>query len=325
MFSMRFDMRASEGGASHSDLYAAAFEMAAWAEKHGCTTITVCEHHGSDDGYLPSPMVMAGAIAARTESTLIAVAIVILPLYDPVRLAEEMLVLDHISQGRVLYVTAIGYRPEEYEMFGVDFGRRGAIAEENLELLLKAKTGEPFERDGRTIKVTPAPLTPGGPMVSYGGGSLVAARRAGRFGIGFMAQRSGAELEEAYQQASRDAGHEPGFCYLPPPNVPTTAFVAEDVDEAWDELGPYLLHDAQSYAAWNPGDTSTASLSFASSVDELRAENGSHRIFSVDEAVDMVRGGGGLGLHPLVGGVPPDIAWKYLRVVGETVVPALQA
>jgi len=140
-----------------------------------------------------------------------------------------------------------------------------------------------------------------------------------------MAQRAGAELEEAYQQACRDAGHEPGFSYLPPADLPTTVFVAEDVDEAWDEVGPYLLHDAQAYAAWNEGDTSTASLSFASTVDELRAEAGSHRIFSVDEAVELIRGGGGLGLHPLVGGLPPELGWKYLRVVGEKVMPAVQA
>src|SRR4029450_11243380 len=106
--------------------------------------------------------------------------------------------------------------------------------------------------------VTPAPLTPGGPMVAWGGGSVAAARRAGRHGIGFFPQSGAPELGREYEAAARAAGHEPGMCLLPPDDAPTTVFVAEDVDRAWDELGPYLMHDVRSYAAWNEGHTGTA-------------------------------------------------------------------
>ena len=123
-----------------------------------------------------------------------------MPLYDPVRLAEEMTVLDNLSRGRVSYVAAIGYRPVEYEMYGVDFHRRGRIGEEKLELLLRAKTGEPFEHDGRRIHVTPPPLTPGGPSCSGAGAAAAAAQRAGRFGLGFLAQGGGAELEQVVRR-----------------------------------------------------------------------------------------------------------------------------
>lgn len=122
----------------------------------------------------------------------------VLPLHDPVRLAEEMIVLDIISNGRVNYVAGVGYRPEEYELYGVDFHQRGRIAEETLPVLLRAKTGEPFEHDGRRIHVTPAPVTPGGPWVAWGGGSVAAARRAGRHGIDFFAQRGDEALGDAY-------------------------------------------------------------------------------------------------------------------------------
>ena len=108
---------------------------------------------------------------------------------------------------------------------------------------------------------------------------------------------------------------------LPSPATPSTIFVADDVDRAWDELGSYLLHDATTYAAWNP-QGNTASLSYGKTVDELRAENGAHRVWTVDEAVDWVRQNGYLGLHPLCGGVPPEIAWPYLRRVTDEVVPA---
>jgi alkanesulfonate monooxygenase SsuD/methylene tetrahydromethanopterin reductase-like flavin-dependent oxidoreductase (luciferase family) len=241
---MRFDMRAPATGAPTADLYRAALDMAAWAEDRGAVTAIVCEHHGLSDGYLPAPMTLATALAARTTTLPITVAVVLLPLYHPVRLAEEMVVLDVISGGRVGYVAAIGYRPEEYEMFGVDFHRRGRIAEEHLGVLLQAVSGESFEHEGRRIRVTPAPVTPGGPRVAWGGGSEAAARRAGRHGLDFLAQSDAPGLREAYEDEARAHGREPGWCLLPSPEEALTVFVADDLDRAWDELGPYLLHDA---------------------------------------------------------------------------------
>jgi alkanesulfonate monooxygenase SsuD/methylene tetrahydromethanopterin reductase-like flavin-dependent oxidoreductase (luciferase family) len=322
---MRFDMRAPGTGAPASDLYGAALDMASWAESRGALAAVLCEHHGADDGYLPAPVVLASAMAARTTTLAINIAVVLLPLYDPVRLAEEMVVLDIVSGGRVSYVAAIGYVPSEYEMYDVEFGRRGKIADEKLEVLLKAKTGEAFEHDGRRIHVTPPPITPGGPMVAWGGGSLPAARRAGRNGLGFFGQKGDDALRVAYEEAARANGHEPGMCMLPDPESCQTLFVADDLDKAWEELGPYLMHDVHSYAKWNEGNTDTASLSFAATAEELRAENRSHRIVTVDEAVEMVRGGMPLPLHPLIGGLPPEIAWRYLETVADEVMPAVSA
>jgi alkanesulfonate monooxygenase SsuD/methylene tetrahydromethanopterin reductase-like flavin-dependent oxidoreductase (luciferase family) len=325
MFTLRFDMRAPAAGAAPVDLYQAALQMSAWSESHGAVSAMVCEHHGASDGYLPSPMLMATGLAARTERLRIMVSVVLLPLYDPVRLAEEMVVLDLISRGRVRFVAAIGYRPEEYEMYGVDFSRRGAIAEEKLGVLLRAKTGEPFEYEGRHIHVTPAPFTPGGPKVGWGGGSAPAARRAGRHGLDFVAQTDDAELEGVYAAAAQAAGQVPGRVFLPPKGAPSSVFVAEDVDRAWTELGPYLLHDARLYAQWNGGSDNPSNASHALTVEELRAENGAYRIFSVDEAIAHVGAGAPLGLHPLVGGLPPEIGWRYLKIVGEQVMPALRS
>jgi len=325
MFTMRFDMRAPEFGAPTTDLYAAALDMASWAESRGCVSAVLCEHHASDDGYLPVPLILATAMAARTTTLPIMIAIVTLPLYDPIRLAEEMAVLDIISNGRVSYVAAIGYRPVEYDLYGVDFAARGRMADEKLQLLLQAKTGEPFEHDDRQLHVTPAPVTPGGPMVAWGGGSAAAARRAGRFGIGFLAQGGNDTLHTEYERAARAAGHEPVMCYVPAADTATTVFVADDVDRAWDELGPYLMHDVRTYASWNQGNHDTVSLSFASSADQLRAENRSHRIFGIDEAIEFVRAGQPLQLHPLIGGLPPDIAWCYLETAVEKVIRQVEA
>ena len=321
MFMLHFDMRAPANGAPAPDLYQAAIEMCEWSESRGALAAVVCEHHSSSDGYLPSPVVLASAIAARTTTLPISIAVVLLPLYDPVRLAEEMVVLDHISRGRVLYTAAIGYRPVEYEMYDVEYKRRGKIADEKLEILLQAKTGEPFVHDGRRIHVTPAPFTPGGPMVSWGGGSVAAAKRAGRHGLGFFAQTNGDDLAQAYEQAARDAGHEPGMLQLPDPSMPSTVFVADDIDKAWDELGPYLMNDVLMYGEWNEGKENVASVSFAKTAEELRAENQSHVVITVDDAVESIRSGVPLMLHPLIGGLPPEIAWRYLRTVVDEVMP----
>ncbi len=321
MFTVRFDMQAPSSGAQRDELYSAALEMAEWADRHGAVMAVLSEHHATEDGYLPSPMILASAVAARTDRLRIWVMVAILPLYDPVRLAEELCVLDVLSGGRVNLVAGLGYRREEYDVFGVDFAARGAIADDKLEVLLRARTGEPFEHDGRLIQVTPAPVTPGGPLVAWGGGSVAAARRAGRYGIGLFAQRSRPGMREAYEQAAREAGHEPGICFLPGTDLPTTVFVSDDLDGAWEELGPYLMHDVRTYARWNRTNDPAASVSEATTIEQLRSTRGSHRVLTVGEAVEMIDRRELLQLNPLVGGMPPEIAWRYLRTFSEEVLP----
>ena len=102
MFTLRFDMRAPDWGAPIEELYAAAVEMAAWAEGRGALVVVLSEHHATADRHLPSPLVLATAMAARTDTLGIMVAALVLPFYEPVRLAEDMAVLDIISRGRFL-------------------------------------------------------------------------------------------------------------------------------------------------------------------------------------------------------------------------------
>lgn len=322
MYLMRFDMRCKDGPDSAPALYQASVEMAAWGEANGCLAAVISEHHASPDGYLPSPIVLATAMAARTETLPIQVAALLVPLYDPVSLAEQMAVLDIISGGRVSYVVAVGYRAEEYESLGQSLSGRGRRMEESLDILQSAFTGEPFDHDGRRIHVTPRPLTPGGPTLSMGGNTRVAARRAARYGMGMLPQSVEPGLEDIYREACEEYGTTPIDMMGPIEGLPSSAFVAEDPDRTWAEIGPYLLHDAQMYAAWL-GDTNAANKSTASTVEELRAEAGSYRIFSVDEAIDFVRGGGILMTQPLSGGIPPDLAWPSLQLIADRVLPAL--
>src|SRR6185369_10379132 len=97
----------------------------AWAEQHGLASVTVSEHHGVDDGYLSSPLVMAGAIAGATERIMINIAAILALLHDPLRLAEDIAVLDLASGGRLSLVLGLGYRPSEYAMFDKAWKTRG--------------------------------------------------------------------------------------------------------------------------------------------------------------------------------------------------------
>ena len=168
-FGLRFDFRNPDlGGVSTADRYAAALEMVEWADRLGCMTVAVSEHHGSDDGYLPSPLMMLSAMAARTTNVRFMVAALITSFYDPIRLAEDLVVLDNISRGRVDLVLGSGYVPSEFEMYGVPSSERAARLKETMETLQAAFTGEPFEYRGRTVRVTPAPDRAGGPGPDVG-------------------------------------------------------------------------------------------------------------------------------------------------------------
>jgi alkanesulfonate monooxygenase SsuD/methylene tetrahydromethanopterin reductase-like flavin-dependent oxidoreductase (luciferase family) len=313
MLTMRFDMRTPDSGAPAPSLYSAALDMCEWAETRGAVMAVLSEHHLTADGHLPSPLILASAIAARTTVLNILIAAAVLPLYHPVRLAEDMAVLDNLSKGRVHYVFGIGHRPVEYEHMDVDFGRRGKIADENLELLRRLLTGDPVDIDGRRMHVTPAPTTKGGPRIMIAGGSAAAAKRAGRHGLGFIAFTNTPGLKETFKAESRAHGHGPGPAQFPDGRSATAVFVSDDVDAAWAEIGSYLLHDARMAAAYRQGDESVASITRAETVDELRSADGPYRVVTIDDAAAQIRGGASLQLHPLCGGMPPDLAWPYLE------------
>ena len=120
-FGLTTDFRNLPGaGKSSATVYAETIDLFAWAETLGFGAAYVFEHHFTDDDYMSSPMIAATAIAARTKQMRIGPDIAILPLYDPVRVAEDGAVLDLISNGRLDFGVGLGYRPEEYAGYGLD-------------------------------------------------------------------------------------------------------------------------------------------------------------------------------------------------------------
>jgi len=325
VFTMRFDMRAPDFGAPRAELYAAAIEMATWGEAKGCLSVQVCEHHRSEDGYLPAPLVLATAMAARTRTLPIQVAALILPLHDPIEMAEQMAVLDLVSSGRVSYVVAIGYVEAEYAMFGRDFSTRAKRLEDSVRVMQRVWSGEEFEYEGRPVRVTPLPSSDGGPTLWMGGGVAASARRAARLGMNMIAMGADPNLESIYREACAAEGRPAGLCINPAPGQVMSAFVSRDPDAAWAKWGPHLLHDARAYAAWMGDRIDSATKSVAETVDELRAAEGGYEIFSPEEALVEIRERGVLMMHPLCGGLPIDFAWESLETLASDVLPRLGA
>ena len=232
---IRFDLRnPSFAGTTMTERYRAALDMAAWADEHGFVACVLSEHHGADDGYLPSPLPFAAAVAAVTTQLRISVAAVIAPFHDPLRLAEDAAVVDLLSGGRLDLVLANGYVPREFAMFGVDMATRAARTTTVVEVLRRAWSGEAFEHEGRTVRVTPAPCQPGGPPLTLGGSSPAAARRAARLGLGF---RPSTPIVWADYRAEvvRLGGDDPGDY---PGGEASFVFIAEDPDAAWKAIAP---------------------------------------------------------------------------------------
>ena len=154
-FVISFDMRAPDFGAPIIDLYRAALEMSEWADEIGFNVVALGEHHAADDGYLPSPLPMCAAIAARTERVTIRPNSLLAPLYEPVKLAEDLSVIQLLSNGRLQIVIGAGYRPYEFQMFGTRREDRKERYLEVFDVLRKAWTGEEFEYRGRKVRITP--------------------------------------------------------------------------------------------------------------------------------------------------------------------------
>ena len=159
-----YSMQAPERfGVTTAELYRQSLAQIAWVDEHapGIDSVWLTEHHGFADGYMASPMVIAGAVAARTCRIRIAQGIVLLPLYGhPLRLAEDSAAIDLLSGGRFELGVGMGYRQDEFDAFGMDLRTRKGRFDEGLDIIERAFTGERFSYEGRYYDALGAILTP---------------------------------------------------------------------------------------------------------------------------------------------------------------------
>lgn len=316
---MSFDMRAPAFGASPTVLYAAAVEQAAWADDVGFNVVSVSEHHGAEDGYLPSPIVLASAIAARTSRVAVRISALVVPLHNPLRVAEDLAVLDNISNGRLVIVIGAGYREEEFDMFGVDLADRGRLVERGVEVLTKAWTGQPFEYDGRTVRITPRPVQRPRPPLLLGGGTKISAKRAARIADGYRPAKPG--LMEIYLAELEALGREHPTVRLETGGQPFV-HVSEDPERDWARIAPHALHETNSYAAWAGARSDLTPFRAAADRDALR-QSGRYLVLTPDECVELFRSRRAVNMRPLMGGMDPELGWESLYRLASDVLPRL--
>jgi alkanesulfonate monooxygenase SsuD/methylene tetrahydromethanopterin reductase-like flavin-dependent oxidoreductase (luciferase family) len=322
-WTVHYDMRAPAFGTPAPALYAAALEQAAWLDERGVTALVVSEHHGEDDGYLPSPLTMAAALAARTSRAMISVNALTLTLHDPIAAAEQCQVVDQVSCGRLVLTLVPGYVESEFALHRVPFAGRGRLFDDKLDVFLPALTGEPFELDGRTVRVTPGPVQRPRPMVFIGGASRVAARRAARVGDGFALGGPERDLGEVYRAACAELGRRPGPVMVPP--HPMAVHVADDPERAWARIAPHALHELNRYGAWAAGFDGHLYRD-VSDPDEARRD-GFYAVLTPDECVDVGRRlqaeHSTVLFKPLIGGLDPDVSWASFELFVDEVLPRL--
>jgi alkanesulfonate monooxygenase SsuD/methylene tetrahydromethanopterin reductase-like flavin-dependent oxidoreductase (luciferase family) len=175
---------------SDVELYRVGFELAVEAERLGYDSVWVSEHHFWNDAYMPALLPVCAAIGAQTSRITIGTAVLLAPLYEPLRLAEDAAVVDLISAGRLVLGLGQGWREEEFEALRVPLSQRAVRLENTIATLRQAWSGDAVS-GGRTIsypevRVTPTPTRPEGPPFWIGAGSKPAVQRAARIADGHL-------------------------------------------------------------------------------------------------------------------------------------------
>jgi probable F420-dependent oxidoreductase len=319
--------------------YRDTLELVRLAEALGFDSAWVSEHHGASDGYLPSLLTMLAAFAAATDRIRLGTGVVLTPLHDPLRLAEDAAVVDQLSGGRLTLGLGIAWRPEEFRMFGVPLSERLARTVDTVEILRRAWTGERFSFDGDVyhydrVRVTPPPAQEGGPPILLGGYVEAAMRRAGRIGDGHItdaddvkAVRHAAALME---EGAREAGRDPSALTLA---IMQNAFVADAGTDAWSLAREGVRYQFGAYTAWDEGDDTPDRDSLEPrgvTEEELRASTpaGTPKevIAALRPKVESLAEGRTLDLvvrlhYP---GMSFDAAARAVELFGEQVIPALK-
>jgi alkanesulfonate monooxygenase SsuD/methylene tetrahydromethanopterin reductase-like flavin-dependent oxidoreductase (luciferase family) len=221
-----------------TDIYQQTIDQAVLADQLGFDHVWFTEHHFLPDGYLPSFQPMAGAIAARTERIRISTDIALLPLYHPVRLAEDLAVLDNISGGRMELGIGMGYVPSEFAAFGVPLKNRVSMTEEAIDILRLAWSDQPATYEGRRyrlddVDVHPKPVQVGGPPLWIAAMSEAGAQRAARFGTNLLPQGKRSEVLDPWREAVAANGNDPNNHRV---GIIRSVYVTDDRERDWPTI-----------------------------------------------------------------------------------------
>ena len=238
-FGVAHDFRCPPGSDyALQDVYAQTLEQVAHLDTLGLDLVWFSEHHFVDDGYLPSFVPVAGAVAGVTRHTRIGTDVALAPFYHPIRLAEDLAVLDQLSDGRMELGVGLGYAPHEFRAFGIPRSRRVSLTEECVEILRLAWSGERFSYAGKRyrfedVRVTPDPVQLGGPPLWLASTSPASVARAVHYDAHLLPQGPRSIVLEPWREQTRAAGRDPDAHRI---GIIRNVFVTDDKERDWPPL-----------------------------------------------------------------------------------------
>ena len=261
--------------------YARRLDQIAAAEALGFDSVWLTEHHFCDDGYTPSPLVLAAAIGARTSRMRTGTNLMLLPLHDPVRVAEDVATLSLTTAGRFDLGVGIGYRQLEFDQFRCELKHRPSLVEEGIEILRRAWSGEPVDFQGRRFNVGPLSVTPAPvnrPDILLGGMVQPAVERAARIADGFLC--TGGIGLDIYAEALNkfDKTPEQGKAVLG-----CWAIIAKDPEAEAARIGEHILYQTNEYIRWGAFGPPDLTPTFDDAASAI--ENGLYELWDADTAV----------------------------------------
>jgi alkanesulfonate monooxygenase SsuD/methylene tetrahydromethanopterin reductase-like flavin-dependent oxidoreductase (luciferase family) len=220
--------------------YAEAPQLAMAAEAAGFSHFFLTEHHFWYDGYIPSLLLGLAGIARHTTRIRLGTGVVLLPLHDPLRVAEEIAVLDNLADGRLDVGIGVGYRPEEFIGLNTAKRTRGVRSREGMDFLKRVLSENPCTFEGKhyryqDIRISPRPIQPEIPIWYGAGQSEKTTQGAARAGLNLWLPPATslehiAALMKLYFDTAVEAGRNPadlGTC------IASDVVVAETRAEAW--------------------------------------------------------------------------------------------
>lgn len=312
-----------EPGASVQDGLKEIMGQVALAEESGLDTILIGHHYLTRSQFL-QPLSVVAFLAARTSRIRLGFGVYLLPLLNPLAMAEEFATIDQLSAGRLILGLGSGYRSTEFKAFGIPFEQRFARLEEYVAVLRGLWSGEPFTHQGSFGELERArlflqPYRKEGPPIWLGAFGPVGMRRAARLDCSWAVAPNGdvaevAERMRSFAQALREAGR--GFERDYP--LLREGCLAATTEKAVEAAKPYLAEQYESYRGWKHGAT----------VEQMI--QGQAVIGSPERVVARLKEYAAMGYTDVVmrlqwTGMPNRDVMESIRLLGREVIPALKA
>ena len=235
-----------------TDIYEEHINQAALAESLGYDEIWLTEHHFCEDGWAPSLLPIASAIAMKTTTIRIGTFVILLPLgKHPLQVVEDATTVDIISKGRLDLGLGLGYRVPEYAGYGIPREERAGRMDEGLEIIQKAWREDTFSFSGNyykleNVSLMPKPVQQPHPPIWNAVMGKKPADRAARFGC-HVAGTGGEKLQRYYDDALVRHGHKPEDFMVSQLRL---VYVAPTRDQAWDDAQEHAHYMMDTYDKW---------------------------------------------------------------------------